>query len=92
VLVGLCCALSGCNSAGSYAPGTPEYAGALIARGYDCALPVQQGRIVSQYGGPDRTRLVRTQQAQAVQSYNRPVACGEAERSYVRSELRAAAR
>jgi hypothetical protein len=84
--------LAACNQHTAYTRGTPEYAGAIVSRGYDCGLRVERGRVVAVYQGEERRRLIATNQALAVRSYNFPRACSDAERASIASELRAAAR
>ncbi len=80
--------LTACNQHSAYAPGTPEYAAAIVSRGYDCGLRVERGRVVAVYRGGERQRFVATNQQLAVQSYNLPRACSEAERADVANALR----
>lgn len=89
VLLGIVTTLAACNAAGySAAPGTPEYAAQLVSRGYDCGLRPQRGRIAAAYRGEERRRFMAANAGHAVRSYNRPVACGEWERSQVARDLR----
>lgn len=84
--------LTACQHQSAYTPGTPEYAASIVSRGYDCGLRVERGRVVAVYQGDERRRLIATNQALAVRSYNLPRACSEAERANVASELRMIAR
>jgi hypothetical protein len=84
--------LTGCQQHNAYTPGTPEYAAAIVSRGYDCGLRVERGRVVAVYQGDERRRLIATNQALAVRSYNLPRACSEAERASVAGELRSISR
>ncbi len=85
-------ALTACQQHNAYMPGTPEYAAAMVSRGYDCGLRVERGRVVAVYQGDERRRLIAANQDFAVRSYNLPRACTETERAAVASELRAIAR
>lgn len=90
MLLGLATMLAGCNATGFHAmPGTPEYAAALVSRGYDCGLSPNRGRIAAQYRGGERQRFVAANQRYAVQSYNRPQLCSDFERMQVAQDLRA---
>ncbi len=85
-------ALSACQQHNAYTPGTPEYAAAVVSRGFDCGLRVERGRVVAVYRGDERRRFVATNQQLAVRSYNLPRACTEAERASVADALRRLAR
>ncbi len=81
-------ALCACNQHNAFMPGTPEYAAALVSRGYDCGLRVERGRVVAAYGRDDRRRFVSTNQLLAVRSYNAPKECSDTERAGVADALR----
>jgi hypothetical protein len=95
VVVTLCAAcalLSACQSTGiPYAAGTPEYAAALVSRGYDCGLRPDRAGITRPMGRAERSRFVGTGQVLSVRSYNAPRGCSAVERAAVLNELRAAA-
>jgi hypothetical protein len=80
--------LTACQQHNAYTPGTPEYAAAIVSRGFDCGLRVERGRVVAVYRGDERQRFVATNQQLAVRSYNLPRACNEAERASVAEALR----
>jgi hypothetical protein len=84
--------LTACQQHNAYMPGTPEYAASIVSRGYDCGLRVERGRVVAVYQGEERRRLIATNQALAVRSYNLLRACTEGERAAVAGELRSIAR
>lgn len=85
-------ALSGCNQHMDASRGTPEYAAALVSRGYNCGLHPNRSRIVAGYSRDERVRFVSANSAYAVRSYNRPVHCGEIERAQVARDLQARSR
>ena len=89
LLLAIAAALGACTHHVSAAPGTPEHAAQLVSRGYDCGLRPQRGRIAAAYRGEERRRFMAANAGHAVRSYNRPVACGEGERSQVARDLRA---
>ncbi len=81
--------LSACQSSGiAYAPGTPEYAAALVSRGYDCGLRPDRAGVARPLTGEERRRFVRTGQELSVKAYNAPKGCGVVERATVSNELR----
>jgi hypothetical protein len=85
----LLAALSACQSVGvAHAPGTPEYAAALVSRGYDCGLRPNRAGIARPFSGEDRRRFVRAGQELSVKAYNAPRGCGVVERAAISHELR----
>lgn len=88
MLLGIVTMLAACNHPMSAQPGTPEHAAQLVSRGYDCGLRPQRGRIAAAYRGEEHRRFMAANAGLAVRSYNRPVACGERERSQVARDLR----
>jgi hypothetical protein len=85
--------LTACQTAGiPYAPGTPEYAAALVSRGYDCGLRSDRASIARPMDREERRRFVGTGQVMSVRAYNAPRGCSAVERATVMNELRAAAR
>jgi hypothetical protein len=86
------CCLTACTTAGiPYAPGTPEYAAALVSRGYDCGVRVDRAGVSRPLSGDERRRFVRAGQELSVKAYNAPRGCSAVERASVQHELRSLA-